>query len=284
MHKYGVELTAKEWNEYGQTGKIIHQTAEQATVTASYLSGVKHGDTTITYPNSSSIYETKQFVNGKLKSIKTFAMSGLPVKFIEFLDNGLEKHLSYSKMGYPYLNELQDGSKIIKGKYFRLDGSLESEVLFYTGSRLIRNFEGVLEERQQIENGFIIFSTKYYTNGFPKTHAYYLENKIHGICKTFSQSGQPISIESWKNDCLEGPTIYYQNGLRYRTCDYHSGEKDGVEIFYDDAGELPIQEIAWKHDLRHGASRFYSNEEEITEWFWEGEPLTKFSFDEKMAN
>lgn len=285
IHKYGVELTSSEWDEYGQTGKIIHQTSDGITVTSSYVNGILHGDMTFTYPNSEAIYEIKQYDNGKIVFAKTLDPRGLPYQSVEYLFDGSEKHISYSKLGYPYLNELYHGSTLVSGKYYKADGSLESEVREMQGQRTLRNFEGTLEEKQQVENGSVVFSTSFYPSGFPKSHTHYLGGKIHGIRKTFLENGQPLTIETWGYDQLNGKTTIFENGIKSSIVHYFQGKKDGLEVFYDELGESVVQEVSWKHGLRHGPSYYYAeNEEPLTEWYWENEPVSKFSFDEKMAN
>lgn len=284
MHEYGTVITKDEWEEYGKNGKTSFTDEEGRLVVRSYKDGMLDGPTTISFPYSTSSQYIASYEAGKLKEYKTLNEAGLPLNTVKHLGNNVEQHIHFSKMGFPHIKETQENGLITEGSYYDPSGKLEASISYGEGTRVIRSFTGHLLEKQQVEDGRITFATVYWENGFPKSYTPFHKDLIHGIRKTYLETGQPLTIESWEMDVLEGPTTIFDNGVQYSICNYHNGEKDGKELFFSEDGQDVIQEISWKHGLRHGPSQYILDGEETVEWFWEGEPLSKFSFDEKMVN
>ena len=59
---------------------------------------------------------------------------------------------------------------------------------------------------------------------------------------------------------------------------YINGQRHGTENHYDDLGN-PIAEIVWRNDKKHGPSKFYSEETDEIEWFFNGQSVNAERFE-----
>lgn len=59
---------------------------------------------------------------------------------------------------------------------------------------------------------------------------------------------------------------------------YIRGKKNGIEHRYRDGTQL-VEEVAWKDNIQHGQRKFYVDGETKTEWYHEGEVVSRTTFE-----
>ena len=97
----------------------------------------------------------------------------------------------------------------------------------------------------------------YYPNNYISKVEYYTNGWKDGVNIQFDRKGKVTLIENYKNDKLDGQTIYY--GVYTETplseTEYYDGKKNGLFRQYYDNGK--IQEETWfKGDRKNGLSRW----------------------------
>ena len=124
-----------------------------------------------------------------------------------------------------------------------------SKVQFYT-------VEGVLESEGQMKGRDRIGLWKYYSRDGKTllSEERYENGLLHGISKTFYQSGQPTEILNYANNKLNGLAQRYDaNGLLISDVNYKNGKLNGWAKYFTTEGKIKYQ----------GA---YSNDEKVGEW------------------
>jgi antitoxin component YwqK of YwqJK toxin-antitoxin module len=278
MHKYGVPIPKTDWESQGKEGQIVSLRKDGVTVTASYLHGVQDGVTTYTFPNSSTVQFVETFADGMLVSTRENYPSGIPMKEELYLDCALVQLSQWYEDGTPQANETYQNTFLLSGEYRTLLNVLESRVNDGHGMRICRSTDGELLSKDTIQNGQMTERITFYTNGDPETVTPYANGVIHGTRLTFLQGGVPNTVEQWIQGVQEGTTVLYQNGEKIAEIPYAQGKKNGIEYRYRD-GTLLVEELSWKNDIQHGQRKIYIDGETKTEWYHEGELVSRTAFE-----
>lgn len=281
IHKYGVELSAKEWQEYGMHGDVVSTTSDGVTITEQYDHNVLHGNKTWTFPNSKTIQKTALYEKGRLVKEVLHDTSSLPLSEVEYISENREVHRTFSKQGFPYSIETFDHEKLYNGEYFDTEGTLYAAVVDFEGLRVLRNFDGIITKSEQITHGKPSLITEYFANGNPKSITPCSSGVPHGIRRTFFASSEPASIEPLCEGKLDGTVILFSNGIRASEVPYVNGLRQGTELRYN--GRRIALEMNWKKGHKHGVLIDHAHPERSKEWYWEDEPVTQFAFEQRSS-
>jgi antitoxin component YwqK of YwqJK toxin-antitoxin module len=273
VHKYGFDLSEREWEEMEKEGKVVSMLKNGVTVTSSYDNGQLHGQVTHSFPYSQMIEKSLTYDQGNLLKETHYDTAGLPIReeVYEFDDRMIIT--LWNEKGSPLSIEEYDDEQLIEGKYYTPDHELEAQVERGFGERIKRNRSGHLLSRDSIENGLIAARTTYHPNGQIHTTSHYHDYQLHGEQFKYSAAGRPLLRLNWNHGVLDGPKIVYRNGIKISEIPYIDGQRHGIEKHYDDLGNL-IAEIAWRNDKKHGSSQFFSEESDETEWFFNGQSVS----------
>ncbi len=282
VHTYGVELSPKEWQEYGMHGQVITKTQDGVTVTENYDHNVLQGAKTWSFPDSNSIQRSILYNKGLVTREIHYDISTLPLFETEYVSDTQTVERTFSKAGFPYTIEVFDSGRVFDGQYFDENGKLYTAVIDYHGERTMRNFYGVIIKKDLIADGHVQTSTEYYPEGTPKSVTPYVNGRIHGLKKSYLASSVPLSVEPYHEGKLEGTAIYFNEGVKVREVPYVSGQKQGKEIHLGRKGVL-IKEINWRRDQKHGPSIDYAHPDVPKEWYWENGLVTEFTYEQKDA-
>jgi len=278
VHKYGFNVSETEWDERSQDGQAIALLKNGIKVTRSFENGVLHGLTSYTFPNSAIIERLLTYDQGVLLKEVVQDERGVPMReeLFEFDDR---KILTYwDEKGAPLSIEEYDDELLKEGKYYTPDHELEAHVESGFGVRVKRDHTGSLLYRDKIENGVIVERTSFHPNREVHSISRYHDYQLHGEQLKFTASGKPLMILNWNHGVLDGLKTIYRNGTKIAEIPYINGQKHGIELHYDDLGNLTA-EIAWKCDKKHGKSQFHTEESTEIEWFYQGQSVaneTKF--------
>jgi antitoxin component YwqK of YwqJK toxin-antitoxin module len=256
VHKYGFDVSKKEWEKRGKEGQIITTLKNGITKTCSYKNGILHGKTTITYPSSTMIQELKEYNSGTLIKQVAYELSGLPIKETIFQDDK-KTVTSWNKNGIPLSIEEYKNNLLWSSKYFNDRNEIESSVTEGVGTRLKRNRENLLLSKEKIENGQT------------QSKSSFLNYDLHGVQETFSPSGNLLTHATWSYGKLDGMHLGYRNEKKYFEIPYVDGKKHGIERHFTMHGELS-KEVHWDNNLRHGSSREHNNDFTDVQWYWRG--------------
>lgn len=279
IHKYGVEVPPNDWNQRGKDGQIVMAKKDGVTVTQTYDSGILHGPTSSTFPHSSSVEKVETYVQGNItKEVKHYR-SGPPMQETQFKTEG-EKHITtWYENGTPKsVEEHDDEGLLVKGEYYNTSHQIEAQVDNKNGIRIIRNQYGLVVSKDTIQDGVMSVRTTFHYNGNPKEIAPYKNGIVDGMRRTFLPDGEPNTQEQWENGRPNGTTIVFQNGEKAAEIPYVNGKKNGIEHHFRD-GHIIVEEIAWQNDLQDGPKTTYVGEIASTEWYFEGQPVSKANFD-----
>jgi len=279
VHKYGVEIEPSDWSARGQHGKIISTLANGVTVSKNYEAGILNGPTTYTYPHSDQIEKVETYQSNNVVKEQTFYASGVPKQELNFQPDGSIRALSWYENGSPKtLEEYDSKNALLQGQYYDIQHNLDGWVDGKEGMRVTRDGYGQLISRDTVHDGSIVSRTTYHPNGTPKAINCYKNGIIDGECRTFLPAGEPASVEQWENGRQHGTTVLYQNGEKFAEVPYSCGNKHGVERRYKD-GTTVIEETSWKNGLKHGPSVKYVEGVVSSEWFYQGQPVTRGNFE-----
>ncbi len=308
IHKYGVAVPRDFWSLSGEDGTVVSTMANGVIVTKKYASGILHGSTTYTFPQSSQIEKEEIYYHGILVKEIDYFPDSTPEKEIvydripdaskEFEPappqdpdssdlTSAQPHTPTKELktisswyfgGTPRSVEQYIGDQLLTGEYYTLSNQHDSSVENFAGVRLVRDEHGQLISRDNIENGQLVLKTAFYPNGTPKEKTPYKDGVVNGTKQTFYSAGDPDTVEEWVMGQQQGLTVIYQHGEKTAEVPYVNGSKNGVEKRYRDGVEL-IQEISWKNDQLHGPSITHIGNATKTEWYYLGEPKSKVEYD-----
>ncbi|MFY7842534.1 MAG: toxin-antitoxin system YwqK family antitoxin [Rhabdochlamydiaceae bacterium] len=279
FHKYGENVSQKEWFSEHLNGHIVTSYKNGVTVSSEYDNGVLHGITKKSHPHSQVPEKIQLFDNGELIKDTTFDSRGTAIKEISHLSANKQKVFLWYGSGVPQSEEIHENGKLIEGHYFSPKNEKESSVENGQGVRLEKNRDGLLLAKEYFSEGMITMKETFHPNGFPSDITLYQNGLIHGEKRSFNEKGEPLCVQEYMNGSLNGKTTYFKDGIRSQEIFYLHGKKNGLETHYLD-GEHPSQEISWLNDKKHGASTFYANGDVSTSWFYEGEPVSAKRFKE----
>ncbi len=280
IHKYGYAVSKAEWDARQYPGQVITHRNDGVTVTETYENGVKHGPETRTFPHSQMVEHLALYNAGAVVKETFYNNMGLPVKETIQLSPTRHSQTAWYAEGSPMFVEEFVGAELLEGQYFTKTNDVESRVEKGHGTRLLRDQNGTLLVREQIEEGSPVKKETFYSSCTLESVVYLYHGNLHGEKRTFAMTGEPLAIEEWVNGQLHGKSTYFKNGSRYLEVSYLYGQKNGIERHFLD-GEVVSQEIAWENDKKHGASVFYADNEATDQvWFYAGEQVSKRRFNE----
>lgn len=279
IHKYGYAVSEQDWNTHQYPGQIITTLDNGVTVTINMENGVRHGPATQTFPHSQMIENYSLYSRGNKIKEMTYDLSGFPIK--EWIQLSPTRHsvTAWYKNSSPMYVEEFIGEELLEGQYFTLLNELESRVDKGDGLRILRDPNGVLLAKEEIQGGYALKKETFYPSGIPESIAYYYHDTLNGEKRTFAQTGEPLAIEEWVAGRLHGFSSYFKNGNLYLEIPYQHGLKHGIEKHYIDA-EIVSQEVPWVYDKKHGEAVVYVNHKPESHWFYEGQAVSKRKFDE----
>jgi antitoxin component YwqK of YwqJK toxin-antitoxin module len=278
IHKYGVEVHPQDWTARGEHGQVIATRTDGVIVTQTYSGGILDGETSYSFPHDNTIEKIETYRQGALVKEVTNYPSGVPFKEVIFLSPTERKITTWYDHGTPKSIETYQDGILTHGDYYTLNHDLESQVQDGEGSRPVRDEFGQLVSTDTIHNGILTSNTTLHPNGHPKAITPYQSGKIEGERKTFLPGGEPDTIEQWSNGKKNGMTIVFKNGNKWAEVPYVNGVKEGTERQYRDGTTL-IKEINWNNDKMHGLSSTYIEGVTQKQWFIQGVPVSKVTFD-----
>ena len=278
IHNYGVPMAKADWEKQGHDGKVVQLKKDGITVTRSLENGVLNGETTYTFPNSSTIHRVEEFRCGICISKRENYPSGVPMREEIYEGINSTKFLRWYSDGSPASTECYEGSLLTKGEYRTPLNAIESSVSNGFGTRICRSSEGDLCFKDVIQNGQMVERITYFQNGDPSTITPYESENIHGMRLTYLPGGLPNTAEQWKCGFQDGITVVYQNGEKYAEVPYHKGRKNGVEYRFRD-GSLLVEEVTWRDNLQHGERKIYVDGATTTEWYHQGDLVSRNAFE-----
>lgn len=280
IHKYGFEISEKDWAAREKEGQIVTVKRNGVTETRNYDKGLLHGKSTYTYPNSSMISKVEVYDLGVLLKEITHDEMGMPMRedAYEFDD----RHIItlWDKFGTPMSIEEYDNGLLMEASYFNAQNELEAQVEQGEGCRVKRDRSGLLIEKDKIQNGVIANRTTYHSNGEVHTIANFKDYRLNGNFIKYTDTGKLLLQESWKDGTLDGiKTTYRQlDGQKIAETPFIEGKKQGVEKRYDDDGYLSA-EINWENNQKHGLASFYIRDDIYQEWYFRGKKVSHEKFE-----
>lgn len=278
IHRYGVVVPQNEWVAQGKSGTVIRTLKNGSKMQAEYKNGVPHGETSYTFPFNNILEKTQVFENGKLIKEETNYTSGILKEMIEFNPEGNTTVKRFYEQGTMRSSETYHDDRLVQAKYYNLNQNVESGVENGLGKVTNRDPYGQLISIDAVEKGLTASSMDYHPNGMPQSVVSYKNGMIHGIRKTFLPGGEPYTLEQWENGLQHGVTDVYQDGEKVSQVPYRQGYKHGIEKRFKDENEI-VEEISWQFDQRHGPTFKYIDGSVVTEWFHEGEPVSKSQYE-----
>ncbi|MBS0624262.1 MAG: toxin-antitoxin system YwqK family antitoxin [Verrucomicrobia bacterium] len=279
IHKYGVPVSATDWNKQGKDGEVVQLQKDGITVKRAYVNGIQHGETTWSFPNSDTIARVETFASGVRTCLRDNYASGTPMQEEHYdCDGFVTKLLRWHEDGTPSAVEIYEHGKLVSGEYRNPLNVIESRVQDGEGLRICRNSEGEVLTKDTIAQGEMVERTNFYSNGDPCSITPYLHGKVHGERLTFYRGGLPKAAEQWLNDQQEGITTLYHNGEKVAEIPFIAGKKHGVELRYRDGSHL-VEEVTWCHDAQHGPHKIYVDDDIKTEWYHQGEIVSRPAFE-----
>jgi antitoxin component YwqK of YwqJK toxin-antitoxin module len=278
IHKYGVPVSKTDWDNQGKDGQIVSLRKDGVLVTANYVKGDVHGQTSYSFPNSSTIQFIETYAAGELISKKENYPSGVPMKEEIYESNTLSKLTRWYEDGTPQANELYQNTFLVSGEYRTPLNVIETRITNGHGTRICRSNEGDLLSKDTIQNGQMVERVTYYSNGDPATVSPFENGVVHGARLTFLQGGLPNTVEQWVHGIQDGVTVIYQNGEKVAEITYVRGKKNGPEYRYRD-GTLLVEEVNWKNNMQHGQRKLYIDGVVKSEWYHEGEFVSRNTYE-----
>lgn len=279
IHKYGYDVSKEEWESTEYPGQVITTLRDGVTVTATYEQGVLNGPTTYTYPHSQTKECTEYYDHGTLIKKINYSIRGIPQKEELYLAPTHIKTTKWFKSGTPMsVEEYRDG-KLVFGEYTNERNQLMSRIEEGNGVRFIRDDREEIVAKETFDSGEACLKETYYKNGTPHLIIPLKNGMINGEKKEFAETGEPLSIETYKLDNKHGLSSYYQNGSKYLELLFVNGMREGAERHYVD-GEHLVEESFWSQDARHGPSTIFYDGLAKTSWYYNNRKVAKAKFDE----
>lgn len=283
IHRYGVTIEPEEWSAHGQTGQVVTTLKSGVVVTKGYSGGDLDGDTSYTYPHSDLLERTESYEIGKLKKETYFYRNGTTYKQVVYATPHSRLVYYWYDNGAPKSVETYQEELLSKGEYYNLDHQSDSHVENGKGLRTNRDPFGLMIGQEKIENGVASLSKTFYPNGSVKQETPYENGKIQGLVKNYQPDGVPSSIETWQKGEKTGPTQVFENGELIAEIPYVRGVKDGMEKRYRN-GKVLVEQISWVNDVRYGPSTTYIGDVAKTDYFYQGNIVSKSTFDKFTNN
>ncbi len=279
VHRYGYDVSKEEWESTQYPGQVITTLRNGVTINASYEDGALHGKTTHTFPHSQTVESQSTFEKGKLSKKVFYNIRGIPQREESYLGANHVKLTRWYGNGTPMSQEEFKGSQLLEAEYYNKNNEVQFKVSSGSGIKITRDSYDQIMTKETMENGYPIRRETFHPHGIPHTVIDLTGNFIDGEKKVFAPSGEPISIETYKRDVLNGPATYYQNGCRYLELNYKNGQKHGTECHYVD-GDTVVEETEWLDGQKHGPSVVYFDSMSKTQWYYNNTLVSKEKFRE----
>lgn len=279
VHKYGYAVSKNEFEERKYPGQVITNLKTGVTITATYEDGQLHGPSTHTFPDSQTVESYYLYNHGVLVKQILYNIHGMPVREEVQLSPTRFASTRWYHDGTPMATEEYAFSELVEGQYFNRQNEVEARVEKGRGVRLIRDVQGILQAKEEIDQGAVIQRDTFYASGAPESIAFFVQGVLRGEKKSFDENGEPLAVKEYVNGKLHGKTTFYKNGARSVEVHYLDGMKNGLEIHYLD-GETVSQEILWENDRKHGPSKYYVDGVARVEYFYDGEPISEHRWKE----
>ena len=252
------------------------------TVAKYYLSGALKSDVKYVNgeekKNSARIYDEK---GRQIMQKQSESGSGFKIREPEMHDANM-KILSPSM-------ERQSGAKILSWQGPALNHMIESRKMVAEFNFFLKKGEkSKLNGKESYVNnkiGKIYFKEGKrfrvdYKNGNVRFEGGFVNDKPHGIFKTYLPDGTMIASDNYVNGKLCGVSrVYYSNGAKLAEYRYWNGEINGLSKVYNKNGDTII-EANYRKNLMHGAIKiFYDNGALCFEsYFSNGEPVGQLRY------
>lgn len=273
IHKYGYAVSKDEFKERKYPGQVVTALKTGVTITATYENGHLHGPSTHTFPHSQTIESYFLYNQGNLVKQIQYDIHGMPLREEVQLSPTRFASTRWYSDGTPLSTEEYGSSELVEGQYFNRQNEVEARVEKGRGLRIIRDIQGTLQAKEEINQGFIVKRDTFYASGAPEGTAYFVNGVLNGEKRSFAENGEPLAIKEYINGKLHGKATFFKNGAKSVEVHYLDGMKNGLEIHYLD-GEIVSQEILWENDHKHGPSKYYVDGVAQVEYFYDGEPVT----------
>ncbi len=280
IHKYGVPINQEEWKRQGEDGKVVLLHKNGVTTSRSYSQGVLHGECTYSFPNTSTLAKTEIYEQGMLIARKENYISGVPHVEEDFEDEVICRRSVWYENGSPQTVEAYANGLLSSGEYRTTTNQVETRVKGGSGTRVIRDQDGLLLARENIEGGRRIERVDYFINGDPSSITPYQNDHIHGTRLTFALGGLPNTVEQWNYDQQHGITVVYLNGEKVSEVPYVHGKRDGIEKKFRD-GTILVEEMTWRNDEPHGKRIIYVDGATQVDYFNHGELVSRPTFERR---
>lgn len=277
VHKYGFDLTEREWQERKQDGQVVTIFKDGTKVVENYSNGILHGSTTTTYPHSAIIKNEKIYDQGVLLKEIMSDEKGIPMREEAYeFDNRRTITLWYGT-GSPMSIEEYDKSKLVEASYFNTANELEASVEDYRGVRIKRDRLGKILNEDEIQDGVVAIRKTYHPNGQLQSETRFKNYDLHGLQKKYTVSGKPLMEQTYKDGLLDGNKVHYRNGKVVLEIPFTMGKRHGIERQFDLDGSV-IAEIPWINDQKHGRMRIKHEDYSNLEWFFRGKSVSREEF------
>jgi antitoxin component YwqK of YwqJK toxin-antitoxin module len=280
VHKYGFDVSEKEWKDRNSEGQVVSVLKTGITVNQTYSNGILHGPTTYSYPHSNIVHKCYLYEEGSLLKIVVNDHRGIPY-FEEAYEYDNKRILTFwNQTGVPLKKEEYENNQLVYGQYFDSNNQKESSIENGTGIRINRNRKGVLLSKDLFQDGKLLTRTGFYENGTLQSETSYSDYILNGEQKKYSTTGNIALQQTWNKGKLDGLKVLYKDNTRVAEIPYMLGKKDGVEKHYHLDGTL-AGEVHWVQGQKHGSDRKYENDETKIKWFFRGENIAPGQFELK---
>jgi len=281
IHRYDVEVSSRDdFYSRGATGEVVSTLRDGTVQRKNYVKGILEGKSSWTFPHSDTVYRVAQFKKGVLIEEQLNYAYGTPRQKNIFHKNGTHEVVCWYEDATPRSFETFKEGLLLEGRYYSHLYELESEVTQSSGVRTLRDDYGLLAAKETIADGVLTYKEKFHANGVPAEHAPYVNGEMHGIRKTFTVGGEPLTVEEWQYGVQHGTTCVYRNGEKIARVPYVQGQKHGVEELLRPSSEEVVGEITWVHGERHGPSHIYVESQQITDWYYSNRKVSKSEYSE----
>jgi hypothetical protein len=156
-----------------------------------------------------------------------------------------------------------EGPRVVRGQYFKPDGTLGAEII--GGNGVFRDWfdDGRPAEETPYKDGLPEgMERRWHENGQLAEETPYAAGKAHGAARTWYDDGTLESVSTYRDDLLDGPyEEFYPGGVRHIQGQYAADLAVGTWTWHTEAGE-----VGWRHEYRDGErvippARTYRNEE-----------------------
>lgn len=277
-HPYGPQITEAEWKDQGSSGEASELLLNGVEIRREYLGGVLHGTSTWTFPHSRVVERTEDYEQGRLVGTSLNFPNGSPKFREEYAANDVKYLQAWYEDGSPSLIEEFHADNLYSGQYYTIDGDLESRIIAGDGVKVGRGEQGELVRKDKYMAGAIVQQDFFYKNGHLKESIALNGLKRNGEAKRFSENGEPLSVETWKDGLLDGKQLYFEHGHLARETSYSKGLKQGAEVYYGLNSDAVVKEIAWDRDVKHGCCKNFVGDQIIAEWYWNGSKVSEDQF------